>query len=142
MNNCNQVKDTCGTSLLASCVRYESNTNATSTLKEDCALSIEETTEDIYKQLNEIDLTTLGDKCLTYVTGIDNKTIVKNVLFKYEEEICQLKTKVGELQNTMFLNSSIVGGGLQVGALVDNCGNPPQTLKDILNIILDNLNNA
>lgn len=137
MKNCSKIKQTCGTTNYASCIKYEGSTNNTSPLKEVCDISVEETTEDIYTQLEEINLSGLGENCLEYVVGEDNKIVVKNVLLKYEEEICTLKTKVAILENTMFLNSSILNGGLDFGTLVDSCDNPPQTLKDIIQILIN-----
>ena len=86
-DNCNKVKNTCAASTYAECVTYEGEVNENSTLKTHCALSIEETTQDIYTQLEEINLSELGNTCLEYILNEEDKIIVKNVLLKFEEKI-------------------------------------------------------
>lgn len=138
-NNCNKVRDTCGSSILSECVVYEGTTNENSPLSEDCALSLAETTQDIYTQLEEINLSELGESCLDYVLTEDSKIIVKNVLLKYEEEICELKQKVSDLETISICNMSIVDCDLDFLGLVDACGNQPTTVKEVLQIILNNI---
>lgn len=128
--------------MLAECVSYEGTTNTTSELSEDCSLSVSEAIQDIYTQLEEIELSELGDNCLEYVETEEGKIIVKNVLLKFEEEICTLKEKVETLQNTAICETSISGCDFNFNGLVDDCGNgQPENFKDLIQLILDNLNN-
>lgn len=138
-NNCNKIKQTCGTTLVAQCVSYEGTTNENSPLKDDCALSISETTQDIYNQLEQISLSELGEKCLTYVLDDDGKIIVKNVLLKYEEEICTLKEKVEELESVAICETNIQDCNIDWGTLVNSCGQQPTTLAESLQLIIDTI---
>ena len=139
MNCHNRLKHTCGSTNYATCIQYESSVNTDSQYDENDCLSIEETTQDIYNQLENLDLSALGELCLTYVQE-DNKNIVKNVLLKFEEKICELENRVEELETVNICNQSITSCNLDFGDLVDACGNQPTTLAETLQLILDNLN--
>lgn len=139
-NNCNKIKQTCGATNYATCIEFEGTTNTQSELSEDCSLSLEETTQDIYNQLEAIDLSELGEKCLEYVKTTEGKIIVKNVLLKFEEEICDLKEQVEILQNTAICETSITGCDFDFNGLVDDCNNgQPENFKQLIQLILDNL---
>lgn len=142
MNNCgNKIKQTCGETTFAACVSYEGDLPEFSEL-EECS-SIEDTTEELYKLVGELkeetDLTTLGETCLEYVLD-EGKIVVRNVLLKYEEEICLLKEQVTALQNTEICTTSITGCNLEWGDLVTSCGDTPGTLVEALQVIIDKLN--
>lgn len=138
-NRCNKIKQTCGSTLVAQCISYEGETNENSPLKDDCALSMEEVTQDVYNQLEQINLSELGEKCLTYVLDDDDKIIVKNVLFKYEEEICTLKQKVEDLESVAICETNIESCNLQWGSLTDSCGQQPTTLAESLQLIINTI---
>jgi BMFP domain-containing protein YqiC len=140
MKKCNKVYQTCNELKPAMCVEYEGITNNLSEIKEDCTKTIENTTEDIYNQLEELNLTLLGERCLDYVETAEGKLIVKNVLLKYEEEICNLKTRVLALEDTDICDKDITGCSLIFGTLTNQCNTQPQTLKEVIQLILTNLN--
>ena len=98
--NCNKIKHTCGSIVFADCTSYQTDLPEFSEL--ECP-SIEETTEELYNLVGEIkeetDLKDLGDKCLEYVETEEGKIIVKNVLLKFEEEICNLKEELEIVKN-------------------------------------------
>ena len=135
------IKHTCGSTTYATCVSYESELPEFSEL--ECP-SIEETTEELYNLVGEIkeqtDLSELGEKCLEYLLDENDKIVVKNVLLKFEEEICELEEKVNLLETTDICNKSIVPCSLNFGDLADTCGNQPTTLAETLQLILDTLN--
>ena len=137
-----KVKHTCtGSIQYALCTSYEGILPEFSEL--ECP-SIEETTEELYNLVGEIkeetDLSELGERCLEYLLDENDKIVVKNVLLKFVEEICNLKEKVNLLETTDICNKSIVPCSLDFGDLVDTCGNQPITLAETLQLILDNLN--
>lgn len=138
MKNCgNKVKHTCSEKTYATCVYYELEVPDFSSLVNQDCITIEETTEDQYNILEgikaELDLSALGQDCITY--GINPKT-VKNVLLKYEQEICELKQKVQTLETTAICDMNITNCGL---TLPDNpCGGTFSTLGELLGYLLDN----
>lgn len=97
-NKCNKTVDTCDGLKPSLCLVYEGATNSVSKIKSNCPLTIEDTTADIYDQLEEIDLSTLGNKCLQYTKDVHGKQTVKNVLLKYEEIICNLIQRIETLE--------------------------------------------
>jgi hypothetical protein len=139
-----KARYTCGGSIgMASCLNTEVSPNDESSLSNEDCLSQEEVNQDIYDQLGDIydsiDLSELGEECLTYVT-LEGKNIVKNVLLKMEEEICSLKAQIEEQKTTAICDLSIEDCGLILGDLVDNCGEQPTTLKELLQVIITQLN--
>ena len=139
MKNCNKIFHTCGEKTFLVCSEYEGSVNSDSSLTEESCLNGQEVVQDIYNQLENLDLSALGELCLTYVQE-DNKNIVKNVLLKFEEKICELSEKVNLLETTDICNKSIVPCSLDFGLLTNQCETQPTTLAETLQLILDNLN--
>ena len=138
MRNCgSKIKHTCSEKNYATCVYYELEVPTFSNLVNQDCVTLEETTEDQYNILldikSEIDLSALGQSCIDY--GIEPK-IVKSVLLKYEQEICDLKDKVATLETTAVCDLNITECGLN---LPDNpCGGTFSTLGELLGYLLDN----
>jgi hypothetical protein len=141
MKNCgNKIKHMCGEKTYATCTYYELEVPAFSSLVGQECITIEETTEDLYNLVggikSEIDLSALGNDCLTYVQE-GGKTIVKNVLIKYEEEICNLKDRVTYLENEAICDK-IITDCVDLTGILDACSTPITTLGQLLQYLLDN----
>ncbi len=134
----NQIRSTCGSTNYATCINYESETNTKSELDVTDCLTIEDTTKDIYNQLedinNESDLSALGNQCLAYTT-VEGKIFVKNALLKMEEEICALKTRVTTLETTAICNLPIADCGIDTSCLALPC-EEITTLGGLLNALI------
>ena len=140
MKNCNKIKHTCGSGRnFAVCIETEGEVNTNSALVGETCTNLQENLDDIYNQLDNLDLSELGELCLEYVQ-VSGKNIVKNVLLKHEEKICELEARVEELETTDICNKIITACSLDFRDLVTTCGNQPQTLAEVLQLILDNLN--
>ena len=140
MKNCNKIKHTCGSGRnFAVCIETEGEVNADSTLVGETCTNLQENLDDIYNQLENLDLSELGELCLEYVQ-VSGKNIVKNVLLKHEEKICELEARVLELETTDICNKLITTCNLDFGDLVTACGDQPTTLAEVLQIILTQLN--
>lgn len=139
MKNCNKIKHTCGEKTYLVCAEYEGTVNTDSSLADVDCKNGEEVIQDIYDQLQNLDLSELGELCLDYVT-VEGKNIVKNVLLKHEEKICELEARVLELETTDICNKVITACNLDFGDLVTACGDQPTTLAEVLQIILTQLN--
>ena len=139
MKNCNKISHTCGERTYLICSEYEGTVNSDSSLLEESCLNGQEVVQDIYNQLENLDLSALGELCLTYVQE-DNKNIVKNVLLKFEEKICELEEKITELETVNICNQNIVPCNLDFGSLTTECGDQPTTLAEAIQLILDTLN--
>ena len=86
----NKTKQNCGTILYGVCVRYEGGVSANSSLTAGC-LNLEETTQDIYDQLDEIedklDVSELGSDCITF---IEPRTL-SSVIQQMYDKLCELE---------------------------------------------------
>jgi len=138
-NKCNKVSQTCGTRQVASCVNYEGEVNELSPLSNDCSLSVEEVLDDVYTQLEEINLSELGENCLTYIENEEGRIVVKNALIKFEEEICSLKQQIEILQSIAICETDISACDLNFGTLTTVCSTQPTTLAETLQLILDTI---
>ena len=144
-SNCeDKIVQPCTSPTFAPCVTYQGVVNTNSALFSNGCRNLHETTQDIYNQLGkvqaEIDLSALGTKCLTYVQD-NGKTVVKNVLLKYEQEICDLKDKITKLQTTALCDTSIMDCGINFKCLfpVDPCGTRVITFKDFIQAAVNKL---
>ena len=132
MKKCNQkIKHTCGSIVFADCTSYETDLPEFSEL--ECP-SIEETTEELYNLVGEIkeqtDLSELGEKCLEYLLDENDKIVVKNVLLKFEEEICNLKEELETVKNRQICSISITECLPDLGCLALPCDTSIVTLGD------------
>lgn len=145
MKNCgNKIKHTCAEKNYATCVYYELEVPSFSSLADEDCKTLEETTEDQYTILedikSEIDLSTLGQECEELDYGVLPKT-VKNVILKYEEEICILKQKVQVLETTAICNINITNCGIDLSGINNNCEQEVTTLGELLEYIVSTLQN-
>ncbi len=131
-NNCNKIKDTCGTKNFAPCISYQTNLPTFSKIT-GCT-NLDETTTELYTLVGEIklqsDLSELGSKCLTYVLDTNGKKNVKNILLKYEQEICDLKMEVTKLKNRQICDIPIIDCLTTLGCLALPCSTSIVTLGD------------
>ena len=131
MRNCNKIKHTCGSIVFADCTSYQTELPEFSEL--ECP-SIEETTEELYNLVGEIkeqtDLSELGEKCLEYLLDENDKIVVKNVLLKFEEKICNLKEELELVKNRQICDIPITECLPDLGCLALPCETSIVTLGD------------
>jgi hypothetical protein len=133
-----KIKHTCGDSMYATCVNYDTPLPEFSEIT-GCA-DLDLTTAELYSLVGELrdqaDLSEIGEKCLEYVE-VSGKIFVKNALLKMEEEICLLKEEVETLKTTALCDYSIEACNFSFGDLVDGCNEQPTTLKSVIQILLN-----
>ena len=139
MSDChNKIKNTCGNTTYATCVKYETTLPEFSKII-SCP-TIEETTEELYRELEEYkdenDLSLLGERCLTY-TKKNNRNIVKNILLEYEKQICTLKQEIEDFKTKGLCDMSIVDCGLPLDNIVTDSAAKPATLGELLKILIN-----
>ena len=131
MNCHNKIKHTCGSIVFADCTSYQTDLPEFSEL--ECP-SIEETTEELYNLVGEIkeqtDLSELGEKCLEYLLDENDKIVVKNVLLKFEEKICNLKEELELVKNRQICSIPITECLPDLGCLALPCDTSITTLGD------------
>lgn len=142
--NNNKLKHNCGIKTPSRCVFYDLDLPEFSKLNilNDC-ITIEETTEDLYNLtdlvLSSIDTKDLGKQCLTYEVSqnkykpSENIIFIKDVLLKFEEEICSLKnnnkTEVDIIKN------------LDFKCLQGPCDNNIDSLETLLQVLINEICN-
>lgn len=138
--SCNNIKAKCtGVKTWAVCTQYESEVNSESSLDSSDCLNLEETTSDIYEQLEGInDLSALGEQCLEYVEE-EGKLLVKNVLLEYENKICELLERVEDLESTDLCSKDITGCGIDLSCLVGECEQPIETFGQLVTAMINKI---
>lgn len=132
--SCQPIKASCtGAKTYAICVQYESEVNTQSDLIDETCLTLEETTQDIYNQLEQIDLSALEG---TYTLDESNRKIVKNVLLQYETKIADLEAEVETLKNTTFMDISLAESGLDFECLTNSCDTNINTVKELFQALI------
>lgn len=129
MNCNNKISHTCGERAYLICSEYEGTVNNDSSLTEESCLNGQEVVQDIYNQLENLDLSALGELCLSYTT-VSGKNIVKNVLLKFEEEICNLKEELESVKNRQICDIPITECLPNLDCLTDACNNNITTLGE------------
>ena len=133
MKNCsNKISHTCGSTNYATCISYETELPPFSELT-DC-VDLDQTTTELYNLVGEIkeetDLSELGDACLEYLLDENDKIVVKNVLLKFEEEICNLKEELELVKNRQICSIPITECLPDLGCLALPCDTSITTLGD------------
>lgn len=137
--SCNhKVKNTCGERLFATCVYYEQMVPAISELAQEDCYTVEEIIADIYGILEkqEVDLTALGQACITYPLT-DGEIKLADAILKLEEEICTLKQNIATRESYNICEMPLADCNLDLGTLVDQCANPITTLGQLLQVLVD-----
>ena len=137
MKNCsNKIKHTCNGVTYATCTAFEGTLPTFSELG-DC-VDLEQTTTELYELVGaikeETDLSELGNQCLDYLTDDNDKLIVKNVLLKFEEKICELEERIVELEERPLCNLPI-GACVETLCLEDACNNTITTFGEWMNAV-------
>ena len=135
MKNCNKISHTCGEKTFLVCSEYEGTVNSDSSLVEESCLNGQEVVQDIYNQLENLDLSALGELCLEYVQE-DNKNIVKNVLLKFEEKICEYEERINLLENRPLCEMPL-GDCVDTKCLIDACNESISTVGQLLQALVD-----
>lgn len=131
------IKHTCGNKQRAICVHYDTELPDFSKLKDETCVTIEETTEELYKliaRLREgLDLKNLGS-CLSYEVPKDKLTVAI-ALEVLEREICKLKNgSQGGNSSTSFDVSK-----LDLKCLQSPCDTGIRSLQDLLQAIINKI---
>ena len=142
--NNNKLKHNCGIKTPSRCVFYDLDLPEFSKLSilNEC-ITIEETTNDLYNitdlVLSSIDTKELGKQCLKYKVSqnkykpFEDIIFIKDILLKFEEEICELKNETDSNSNDSL--------ELDFKCLTNPCNNEINSLKDLLQILINEVCN-
>lgn len=151
MNCKDKISSTCGKKVNAKCVDYEGEYHSNTNIEPCDKPSVEDVIEDINSHIDTLsdsmDLSSLGKDCIEY-TKEGEELKAKEAFLALEAKICEIADFVGlpkpgceSCDNcSPIFDLDINCAGLNLGALVDECGEQPKTLKELLQLIIDQVN--
>jgi len=139
--SCPKTKNTCGALQYATCVVYEGYIPTLSALDSGDVNTIEEVATEQYELIEtlytKVDLTNLVGNGITYPLDVNNKIQIPAALEKHAVEILSNTQAISNLLTGFDGDMNISGWGLDFKCLVDACGDPIITLKQLIQIIID-----
>jgi hypothetical protein len=130
----NKPKCNCGTKQFASCVYYKGYLPKYSKLEQDCT-TLEETTEEIYRNqeeiLDSIDLSKLGKSCIDYSDYKEgDKLKVKEALLAIESKFCEKNSTEND-------SCCIDMTTIDLKCLTDPCNNLITTQQQLIQALIN-----
>ena len=143
--DCNdRLSRNCGKKHPATCIDYEGDLHENTNLDECDCHTLEDVIEDINDELDDInkqiDLSELGDSCFNFETDDEGRIVVKEVLLKFEEAICDLQDATSTEDESgcpSIFTEDISCLNLDFGCLTDPCGGQITNLKDLLQALIN-----
>lgn len=137
--SCNKISNLCADPTLSVCVDHEAPLGVNTKIITDCVNQSDVNT-DLYAITDEViensGTSNLGNLCVVYPLT-EGVITLKSVNEQNEIEICNLKTKVTNLETFDYSNLDITGFTLDFKCLADPCGDPITKLGQLLQIIID-----
>jgi len=136
-----KLKYTCGRRENARCVFYEiALPDWSSLLSEDC-VTLEETTQELYKELSSMreffDFDNLVEDCVSYVyEDVDNQKL-SEVINPITQELCALQDAFQSQGENSICNVSISDCNIDTACLDDECATGLNTIGDLLQALID-----
>lgn len=131
-------------SIKSNCVDNEAELGRNSKITNECVTQTD-VNKDLYDITDEIiensDSSDLGELCIQY-ERVNGTIAQKQINSANEIEICNLKTRVLELENKDFSELDITNFSLDFKNLTDPCGDPIINLKTLLQILIDRSTNS
>ena len=136
-----KMKYRCGTYHLDECTTYSGDLPEWSELQDETCVTLKESTEELYGKVTEIkddiELTRFSN-CIDYNEEEVGKPKIDEVLTKHHELLCEiLGTDMSK-----DVSPDISRWGLDFKCLVDQCANPPSTLKQLLQLLINSVCNG
>jgi len=133
--SCNKRRDTCGGKVNSICVDYNGNIPDITKLDNKDCNTVEDTMQDLYEIVSDIHKQTNIDELSNTCTNVGSGKI-KDIVKKHDEILCDLLETVETNNNA---NLDISNLGLDKKCLADDCATGLNTLKDLLQAIIDKL---
>lgn len=139
--SCNgDISNKCGETIFASCVDYEGNLGANTKITEPC-VNQQMVNEDLYSITDDVitaqDVSAIASTAITIPANATIAQIVALLVAKVDE----FETEITALQNIDYGAIDITGFGLTIPACIaDSCANPPTTLAEWMQVMMDQRN--
>jgi hypothetical protein len=141
--NCNEKSsNNCVDPILATCVDYEGKLGVNTKITKACT-NQKDINEDLYaildEEINSTNVKQLTSECMVIPAG----STVAEIIVLYENEICELKSKVSTLENKDYSQMDITSFNLVFpDCIADACETLPTTLSEWMQVIMEKINCA
>ena len=138
---CNDnISNLCADPILTTCVDYEGPLGENTKITDEC-VNQNDVNQDLYTITDEtitaIDVSSIVGDCITIPVG----ATIADIVGLLKNKVCELDTAVTDLQNINYADIDITGFGLTIPACIaDSCANPPTTLAEWMQVMMDQRN--
>jgi hypothetical protein len=141
MSNCREkISYTCGKKVNARCVDYEGELSSCTELGDCPKHSVHDVLSDINRQLSDIceklNIEDYDSGCLE----LEENSLV-NILQELTNQVCELKEALAPVDCPPVFSADISCLGLDYQCLADPCGEQPQNLTQLLQLIINQVCN-
>lgn len=139
--SCNDsISNICVDPILSTCVDHEGDLGANTKITEDCVNQSDVNT-DLYtitdETITKIDVSTIVGDCIT----IPIEATIADIVGLLKDKVCELDEKVTTLQSIDYGAINITEFGLTIPTCIaDSCTNPPTTLSEWMQVMMDQRN--
>tara|TARA_R110000868_G_scaffold74337_2_gene214903 strand:- start:23602 stop:24030 length:429 start_codon:yes stop_codon:yes gene_type:complete len=136
--SCNgNISNTCADPILSSCVDHEGALGVNTKITDGCVTQ-RDVNGDLYaitdETISKTNVSELTSACMDIPVG----SSIAEVVTIYESEICALKAKVQALEEIDYSQIDITNFGIVIPACIaDACDNPPVTLAEWMQVMMD-----
>lgn len=137
---CNDISNLCADPILTTCVDHEGVLGDNTKITKDC-VNQKDVNEDLYAITDEtitaIDVSAIVADCITIPEGANIADIVGLLVTK----VCAQDAQITALESIDYGSIDITGFGLVIPACIaDSCDNPPTTLAEWMQVMMDQRN--
>ena len=134
------ISNICADPILSTCVDHEAPLGANTKITDDCVNQSDVNT-DLYaitdETITKIDVSAIVGDCITIPTD----ATIADIVGLLKDKVCELDTAVTNLQDINYANIDITGFGLTIPTCIaDSCANPPTTLAEWMQVMMDQRN--
>jgi hypothetical protein len=132
-----KISTTCGKRINSRCIDYEGNLSGCTELAGCPKHTVHEVLEDMSERITTfcetLDLSETNTGCVT----VEVKTL-KNLFESLYSEVCEIKDKLPDEECPSIFTQDVTCLGLDYKCLTDACGEQPKSIKDVLQLLIDN----
>lgn len=139
--SCNgNTSNICVDPIVATCVDYQGPLGSNTKITDEC-VNQNDVNEDLYAITDEtitaIDVSSIVGDCITIPLGAS----IADIVSLLKDKVCAQDAQITALESINYADIDITGFGLTIPACIaDSCANPPTTLAEWMQVIMDQRN--